>query len=76
MKLIVDLSTLKESRIAGAGGTIGDAIGRWITEFTAQLRYYSIEVAKTWALLHGLKMAWDSRVRKCIIEMDSLTVLN
>ena len=72
----VDGSTLKESGTMGAGGTIEDATRRWITGFTAQLEDYSIAVAKTWALLHYLKMGWDSSVRKYIIEMDSLTVLN
>ena len=76
VKLNIDGSTLKESGTAGAGGTIKDATERWISGFTTQLGDYLIEIAKTWALLHGLKMAWDSGVRNCIIEMDSLTVLN
>ena len=76
VKLNVDRSTLKEWGIARARGTIRGATGRWIIGFTAQLEDCLIEVAKMWAFLHGLKVAWDFGVRKCIIEMDSLTVLN
>ena len=57
VKLNVVESTLKESGIVRARGTIRDAIERWIIRFTAQLEDRSIEVAETWALLHGLKMA-------------------
>ena len=74
MKLNVDGSLRKESKLAGVGGVMRDAAGGWVVGFTARIVGCPIEEVGTWALLNGLMVAWNHGARKIIVETDSLQV--
>ena len=61
--------------MAGGGGLLRDQDGRWISGFSFKLGTCSVLVAELWAILHGLRLAWEKGVRKLTVETDSLVTL-
>ena len=47
----------------------------WLGGFSINLGCCSVEGAELRAVLHGLKMAWDSGSNRLILESDCLTVV-
>ena len=45
---------------------IRDSLGRWYSGFNAEL----------WAVIYGLSLAWSLGLKKVILEVDSLLVVN
>ncbi|KAH9779123.1 putative ribonuclease H protein [Citrus sinensis] len=64
----------KSDEISTAGGLIRDHLGRWISGFGMVIGSCSITVAELWGLYKGLKLAWDSGIRRLKVETDSLCV--
>ena len=50
----------------------------WMDEiidgYAINLGCCTMEEAEAWALLHGLKMAWENDVKYLTVEIDSLMV--
>ena len=61
--------------MAKAGGIIINEEGVWLGGFSINLGCCSVEGAELRAVLHGLKMAWDSGSNRLILESDCLTVV-
>ena len=60
-------------KLAGGGGLLRDHTGKWITGFSINLGHCIALVAELWAILRGLRIAWEAGVRKLVLETDSLT---
>ena len=76
LKLNVDGSVDDNKGPAGAGGVLRDSMGNWVGGFSTRLRECSMEEAETWALLHGLRLAWDLGARQLSVEINSLGVFS
>ena len=76
MKLNIDGSLSEGLKKARGGGLVRDYKGQWQGGFSIQNFHSTLEEAELWALLHGLKMAWDMGIRKFIVEIDSLKVFS
>ncbi|KAL4305782.1 hypothetical protein AHAS_Ahas16G0112700 [Arachis hypogaea] len=61
----------KKHRIAGCGDLIRDSRGRWVAGFLVNIGKGTTFTAEAWGILHGLKLAWDLRFKKIILEIDS-----
>ncbi|CAN1725502.1 Putative ribonuclease H protein At1g65750, partial [Linum perenne] len=59
------------SNRAAAGGVIRDEDGRFTTAFAANLGTCSIMRAELRGIVVGMKLAWDKRIRKLRIQIDS-----
>lgn len=60
--------------MAGAGGLIRDAQGRWCGGFCVNIGMCSITLAILWGLYQGLLLAWRNGIRELVEEVDSLCV--
>ena len=61
---------------AGGGGLIKDDAGNWMVGFTINIGCCSTVEAELWAVIQGLKLAWDKGYRKVILLVDSSVVVN
>ena len=75
VKLNVDGASKHNPKRASAGGLIINEYGQCIVGFSANLEHASNVVAKLWAILMGLRIAWNSGKRKIVIESDSKTAI-
>ena len=73
MKLNSDGCVHKASMIVGVEGVFRKEGGGWIKGFSLNIGCYTIEEAELWALLHGLRMTWDTGTKRLLVEIDSLT---
>jgi len=71
VKINVDGCRKGNPGVAGAGGVIRDAIGRWIVGFTLNIGIYTLVGAELWAITNGLKLAWSKEFQKIVLESDS-----
>ena len=51
-----------------------DTCGNWICGFSVLLGTCITIEAEIWALVHGLRMAWEKGIRRLVVEMDSMLV--
>lgn len=70
LKLNTDGSVQRAERRVGAGGLIRDEYGRWLQGFMINPGCCSVEEAELWAILHGLRMAWESGHKRFTLESD------
>ena len=61
--------------VAAANGLLRDNNGKWMAGFIANLGHCSVMVAKIWGAWYALQLAWKRKVRKLILELDSLLVV-
>lgn len=59
---------LRKPGNAAAGGLIRDAFGGWIRGLGHNLGTATVLAAELWAMLHGLKLAWDLGYNSVILE--------
>ena len=59
---------------ASAGGIIRDNKGCWIEGFSIKLGSCSETEAEIWAVIYGLRMAWDQGIQRLVVEFDSSPV--
>ncbi|KAL9443990.1 hypothetical protein AB3S75_017211 [Citrus x aurantiifolia] len=59
---------------AGAGGVIRDSVGHWISGFCMRIGESSTLMAELWGLYQGLILAWDTGIKRLLVEVDSLCV--
>lgn len=64
----------KSIGVAGAGGIIRGASGNWISGFCMKIGEASVIMAKLWGLHQGLILAWNTGIRRLLVEVDSLSV--
>nr|GMC97865.1 putative RNA-directed DNA polymerase [Ipomoea batatas] len=65
----------RRTGIAGCGGVFRDDKGNWIEGFIANLGIFSSEEAEAWAVLKGLKIAWERGFRKVMVETDANNIV-
>ena len=64
----------KRSGLAGAGGLIWDATGRWHGGFCMNIGICSVTIAEFWGLYQGLVLAWQIGIRLLMVEIDRFCV--
>ncbi|KAG8365002.1 hypothetical protein BUALT_Bualt18G0057700 [Buddleja alternifolia] len=57
-------------------GILRDAYGAWVTRFSRKLGDYTINEAELLGLREGLQIAWNQRIERVIMEIDSEIVWN
>lgn len=62
--------------MAGCGGLLRDACGRWYGGFFKFLGSSSILKTEAWGILEGLRLALDLGVDLLEVESDSLMLVN
>ncbi|KAK9271694.1 hypothetical protein L1049_002057 [Liquidambar formosana] len=67
VKLNTDGSSRGNPGESAGGGLLRDDVGNWIVGFGVNIGVCSVFGAEFWALFHGLKIAWEERVRKVIV---------
>ncbi|EOY21817.1 Ribonuclease H-like protein [Theobroma cacao] len=60
---------------AFAGGVIRNSEGDWRTGFVAKLGKCLAYRAELWGVLHDLRLAWDSRFKKVMVQVDNKMVV-
>ncbi|KAF7805280.1 non-LTR retroelement reverse transcriptase-like [Senna tora] len=76
IKLNVDGSYWQHTDTISCGGVLRDEQGRWIKGFTKKMGRGNSNLAEAWAVLTGLKMAWDMKIDRIHVEADSLNIVN
>jgi len=71
VKVNVDGCSKGNPGVAGAGGVIRDAMGKWIVGFAINIGICTSVGAELWAIANGLQLAWSKGFRKIILESDS-----
>ena len=61
--------------VPAAGGLLRDSNGKWMAWFVANLGNCSAMVAEIWGASYALQLAWKRNVKKLILELDSLLVV-
>ncbi|KAK4270879.1 hypothetical protein QN277_019646 [Acacia crassicarpa] len=74
--LSVDGAVSQGSKKAGCGGIIRNNKGEWISGFSHFLGRCDVEEAEEWAILLGLRLAWDEGFRRIMVESDSKMVID
>lgn len=57
--------------MAAAGGVLRDGEGNWCKGFSLNIGVCSAPLAELWGVYHGLFMAWEHRVTRVELEVDS-----
>lgn len=71
VKVNVDGAVARSNRKAGCGGVIRGHWGEWLMGFSQPLGLAEVEVAEEWAILLGLRLAWDEGYKKVMVESNS-----
>ena len=71
IKLNTDRSVWMQSGVSGCGGVIRDANGNWLLGISAKGLSIDVLHVELQAILHGLKLAWETGHRVICCEMDS-----
>ena len=58
---------------ACCGGLLRNHNGDWKIGYSVKLGTCSIEEAEMWALIYGLRLAWEEGIRFLVAELDSKT---
>ena len=75
-KLNTNGSWRARDNVASGGGVRRDHRGDWQWGFNVKLGHCSIEEAKLWVLIIGLRQTWDKGCRVLSVEVDSFTIYN
>ncbi|CAA7031066.1 unnamed protein product [Microthlaspi erraticum] len=59
-----------------AGGVLRDEDGTWCGGFAINIGICSAPLAELWGIYYGLYMAWEKRVPRLIVEVDSEVVVS
>lgn len=76
VKLNTDASILGNNSRAAIGGVVNDSEGRWMWGFSSKIGSMDVDSAELCAVRMGLQIAWEHRIPKIIVKMDSATVYN
>ncbi|KAF7810226.1 putative ribonuclease H protein At1g65750 family [Senna tora] len=73
-KINTDGSMWNNSEGSSCGGVIRGSHGSWVTGFSKRLGRGDAFQAEVWGCLTGLRLAWDLKLPKVILELDSSMV--
>lgn len=76
VSLCVDGAFSMTQQTRGCGGLLRNSAGQFITGFSLHLDEGDHLSAELWAILIGLKIAWDAGVRKIVVESDSAEAIS
>lgn len=76
LKLNTDVYIQLKTRVAYGRGLFRNNSGMCITGFVCNIGYCSVPQAEAWALLHGLRIAWCSRIPRLHAGSDNETLVN
>ncbi|CAA7027274.1 unnamed protein product [Microthlaspi erraticum] len=71
MKMNTDGASRGNPGLATAGGVLRDENGRWVHGFALNIGICSAPLAELWGVYYGLCMAWEGRVTRLVVEVDS-----
>ncbi|CAA7038516.1 unnamed protein product [Microthlaspi erraticum] len=74
-KINTDGASRGNPGLATAGGVLRDKSGSWICGFALNIGICSAPLAELWGVYYGLLMAWENRVPRLIVEVDSEIVV-
>ncbi|KAG7533030.1 Ribonuclease H-like superfamily [Arabidopsis thaliana x Arabidopsis arenosa] len=75
MKLNTDGASHGNPGLATAGGVLRDGDGNWRRGFAVNIGMCSAPMAELWGVYYGLYIAWESRVTRLELEVDSQIVV-
>ncbi|XP_020871723.1 uncharacterized protein LOC9299799 [Arabidopsis lyrata subsp. lyrata] len=75
MKLNTDGASHGNPGLATAGGVMRDGDGNWCGGFALNIGICSAPLAELWGVYYGLYIAWEKRIRKLEVEVDSVVVV-
>ncbi|KAK4283246.1 hypothetical protein QN277_000220 [Acacia crassicarpa] len=76
VKANVDGAVKGDSAMVCCSGVIRDASGKWLGGFSHSLGCCGVYEAEEWAVLMGLKCAWDEGFKKVILASDCKTLID
>lgn len=74
-KLNTDGASRGNPELAAAGGVLRNSSGEWCGGFAAKIGRCSAPLAELWGVYHGLYVAWEQRVTRLELEVDSKMVV-
>lgn len=74
-KLNTDGASHGNPSLATAGGVLRDHTGRWCYGFSLNIGICSATLAELWRVYYGLYIAWEQRVTRLELEVDSKLVV-
>lgn len=75
VKLNMDGALHGNPSLATGGGVLRDGEGQWIQGFTLNIGVCSAPLAELWGVYYGLYLAWDKRIAKLELDVDSEMVV-
>ncbi|KAF7812094.1 ribonuclease H [Senna tora] len=76
LKFNVDATVKDSLGIASCGGVLWDYAGNFVKGFVRKLGSCDMLLAKLWAILNALEVAWSMGYRNLVVELDSLMAIN
>ncbi|CAA7018667.1 unnamed protein product [Microthlaspi erraticum] len=74
-KLNSDGASRGNPGLAAAGGVLRDGNGRWYGGFSLHIGRCTAPLAELWGVYYGLVMAWEKKITKLEVEVDSELVV-
>ena len=74
IKLNTDASVFGVDQAAAIGGVARDSNGHWLWGFSKSIGKSDVDKAELHALIYGLSRAWEMRIQKIVVEIDSANV--
>ena len=66
----------ENENLVGSRGLLRDLKKIWLRVFPYKFGHYTVEEAELWALIYGLRQAWEEGIRFLISKVDYLNVFN
>lgn len=76
VKLNTDVSVFRDKNQAAIGGMVKDSSGKWVWGFSGSIGSANSDTTEMKVLVQGMKVAWERRTPKIIVETDSKNVFN
>ncbi|KAL9282454.1 putative ribonuclease H domain-containing protein [Arabidopsis thaliana] len=73
-KLNTDGASRGNPGLATAGGVIRDAVGNWVQGFAFNIGVCTAPLAELWGFYYGLYYAWENKITRLKLEVDSKMV--
>ncbi|CAA7049014.1 unnamed protein product [Microthlaspi erraticum] len=70
-----DVFSVTEACAAAAGGVLRNHLGDWCGGFALHIGRCTAPLAELWGVYYGLCIAWDRRIPKLEVEVDSELVV-
>ncbi|KAL9813290.1 putative ribonuclease H domain-containing protein [Arabidopsis thaliana] len=70
-KLNTDGASRGNPGLATAGGVIRDAVGNWVQGFAFNIGVCTAPLAELWGFYYGLYYAWEKKITRLKLEVDS-----